>query len=462
MIIKSVYISHFGCLRGKFISFEKRINVISMPNESGKSTIAEFIRVMLYGVTSNRFNQRKKYMPFGSTSMSGEMNVELDGREYIIKRTFGMRKADDTISVIDAVSGAEVKEYSVDCPGFVMCGINGDSYENTCYIKQLSSKIDNSSAGEIQNKLLNLTQNSDEEYSYRNAMGILDSAVRELEGPKGKIKATYAILNDLALKKSSKVKIKEELEKTEILLKQISGEGNGVKENKLFWLVWVPVFVFLCLAMVLNFKALFAVLTIFSFCFALWLTLREKKKTLQYAEKAKQRGFYESKRETLRKQYEDIDISQIEIYKQKLEKYNVMLNDLNTAKDALTSAFQQLQMDYSPKLNSIACRIFKNITDGKYVEFKVDDQYGVKVRDCENNLVSGEYLSGGTYDQIYFSLRMALVELLGGKMPLILDDAFALYDDARTKKAIEYLKNTENQVLLFSCQTREMKLKEEC
>ena len=85
MIIKSIYINQFGCLKGERLEFANGINVISLPNESGKSTIAEFIRVMLYGVNSLRFNQRKKYMPFGFTSMGGEMTVILDGMEYIIK-----------------------------------------------------------------------------------------------------------------------------------------------------------------------------------------------------------------------------------------------------------------------------------------------------------------------------------------------------------------------------------------
>ena len=85
----------------------------------------------------------------------------------------------------------------------------------------------------------------------------------------------------------------------------------------------------------------------------------------------------------------------------------------------------------------------------------VDDDYNITVRNNENTLVSSEYLSGGTFDQIYFSLRMALVKLIGENMPIILDDAFALYDDERLKKAVEYLGTIDNQVILFSCQSRE-------
>ena len=206
MIIKSIYINRFGCLKEKIINFKNGINVISLPNESGKSTIAEFVRVMLYGVNSLRFNQRKKYMPFGFTSMGGEMTVSLDGIDYIIRRTFGTRKSDDTIEVINSVSGALVKEFCADNVGEIMCGITADTFENTCYIKQLSAKIDDAKSSEIQTKLINLIQNSDEEYSYRNAVAILDNAIKELNGPKGKINQTQSVLNELAVKNKGRIR----------------------------------------------------------------------------------------------------------------------------------------------------------------------------------------------------------------------------------------------------------------
>ena len=58
--------------------------------------------------------------------------------------------------------------------------------------------------------------------------------------------------------------------------------------------------------------------------------------------------------------------------------------------------------------------------------------------------------------QAYFSLRLALSELMGkeaGGLPIILDDAFSQYDDTRLLKALEFLYNySENeQVIFFTC-----------
>lgn len=66
-------------------------------------------------------------------------------------------------------------------------------------------------------------------------------------------------------------------------------------------------------------------------------------------------------------------------------------------------------------------------------------------------------LSYGTMQQIYFSLRMAAGELFAGEknLPLILDEPFAMYDDARTRAALKWLNGCGRQVILFTCQNRE-------
>ena len=455
MIIKSIYINQFGCLKGERLEFANGINVISLPNESGKSTIAEFIRVMLYGVNSLRFNQRKKYMPFGFTSMGGEMTVILDGMEYIIKRTFGTRKSDDTIEVINAVSGALVKEFSVDNIGGAMCGISGDTFENTCYIKQLSAKIDDVKSSEIQTKLINLIQNSDEEYSYRNAVVILDNAIKELNGPKGRINQTQAALNELAVNSAEKNKIKAEYESVKNKADNLKKIDTGEKANKLHLFSWAFTALSMLSIIFTGFNILTIMVFVLLFILSVILTFKNKKNNVELLENSKQIGFYESKLETLKEKYSAIDISQIDFYKEKLQSYNKKLADLRYAKEALSKAFEQLQMDYSPRLNKTSCDIFKSITDGKYTEFMVDEDYNITVRNNDNVIVSSDYLSSGTFDQIYFSLRMALISLICKGMPVILDDAFALYDDERMKKALNYLKTSENQVLVFSCQTRE-------
>ncbi len=67
----------------------------------------------------------------------------------------------------------------------------------------------------------------------------------------------------------------------------------------------------------------------------------------------------------------------------------------------------------------------------------------------------GGELSTGTVEQIYLAARLALARLLAGgrRPPLILDDPFLAFDDARTRAVLALCRRlaTETQVLLFSC-----------
>ena len=66
MKIKRLEINSFGKLKNVNISIDERVTVITGKNEAGKSTIASFIKYMLYGFTSSRNanlseNDKKKY-----------------------------------------------------------------------------------------------------------------------------------------------------------------------------------------------------------------------------------------------------------------------------------------------------------------------------------------------------------------------------------------------------------------
>jgi uncharacterized protein YhaN len=69
--------------------------------------------------------------------------------------------------------------------------------------------------------------------------------------------------------------------------------------------------------------------------------------------------------------------------------------------------------------------------------------------------IEPEKLSGGTRDQVYFAVRLAIVELLGGRepQPLILDDPFVHFDLERRGRALELVGEFagRHQVLLMSC-----------
>ncbi len=111
------------------------------------------------------------------------------------------------------------------------------------------------------------------------------------------------------------------------------------------------------------------------------------------------------------------------------------------------------------QVNERASEILSELTGGRYNRILLDETAEVRIHTPSR--VLGLYqVSGGTMQQIYFALRMAAAELLCGenRLPVLLDEPFALYDDERLEAALRWLKGCGRQVILFTCQKREREI----
>ncbi len=126
------------------------------------------------------------------------------------------------------------------------------------------------------------------------------------------------------------------------------------------------------------------------------------------------------------------------------------------AVSVLEESFYELRRGYGSELEKLTHSIFAELTDGRYKNVSVSDTLDMSV---EKSDVFGTrelgYLSLGTTHQAYLSLRLAIATLISGEntLPIFLDDALSQYDDARTERAIEYLKDfcQDGQGVLFTC-----------
>lgn len=160
MIIKSINIIAFGGLKDKVINLNSGINIIYGENEAGKSTIQAFIKIWLYGMSNYKGkdykqNERLKYMPITGETISGELCVEFRNHEYIIRRTFGKSKKEDTSYIIDAISGEEISHISKEEPGKYFFNINRATFVNTLFIGQLGVEVRKDKEEEIIDKIAN-------------------------------------------------------------------------------------------------------------------------------------------------------------------------------------------------------------------------------------------------------------------------------------------------------------------
>ncbi len=142
---------------------------------------------------------------------------------------------------------------------------------------------------------------------------------------------------------------------------------------------------------------------------------------------------------------------------QKTESQKRYLDALNLAMATLSDSFAEVRRNYGSVLDSKTAEIFKGITGGKYKSVNVSKSFDISVEkaDTFGSFEIG-YLSSGTVDQAYLSLRLALSEFIADtneSLPIMLDDSLAQFDDNRTKTALEFLKKyaAENQIIMFTC-----------
>ena len=179
MIIKSVNINSFGGIKNKKINFSKGLNIVYGENEAGKSTIQSFVKIWLYGFSSYKgkdykLNERIKYTPNDGDNISGELNVIHEDKEYIIRRTFGRTKKEDTSIIINSITGEEVQYINKEEPGKYFFNINRSTFINTVFIGQLGVSVKKDKEEEILDKLSNSIGSEEGQVSVEVAFSKLD------------------------------------------------------------------------------------------------------------------------------------------------------------------------------------------------------------------------------------------------------------------------------------------------
>ena len=177
MKILRCHIEKFGCLSAYDVSFNDGLNVSLEENGWGKSTMAVFIKAMLYGLSSKsrdlNQNERKKYSPWDGGSFGGNMDFEAGGKRYRLERYFGATERKDTFALFDMDTGKPSGDYGENL-GFDLLGIDSEAFERSIYISQriIPMGTDNQS---INAKLNGLVKDEDDIRSFNQACTKLDN-----------------------------------------------------------------------------------------------------------------------------------------------------------------------------------------------------------------------------------------------------------------------------------------------
>lgn len=129
--------------------------------------------------------------------------------------------------------------------------------------------------------------------------------------------------------------------------------------------------------------------------------------------------------------------------------------------ETLGRADVELQSRFSPQLAQKAADYMDYLTDGRYDELVLARDLSAKARSADDPTPRDTaYLSAGTADLLYLSVRLALCELTcpaDDPCPLVLDDTLVNFDDARAKRARALFREIaqHRQVIFFTCHERD-------
>ena len=144
MIIEKIIIKSFGRITDMTIEFSEKVNVIEGENEAGKSTIAAFIKYMLYGFDDNdsaEIGERQKRINWETGRADGSMYVRVGGKRYLISRsTMPTDESDrptyrEEASIVDVSTGAPA--FGKLPAGEVFFGVDSELFDNTAFIGRI-------------------------------------------------------------------------------------------------------------------------------------------------------------------------------------------------------------------------------------------------------------------------------------------------------------------------------------
>ena len=157
-------------------------------------------------------------------------------------------------------------------------------------------------------------------------------------------------------------------------------------------------------------------------------------------------------------------VEELEELKQEREKLLSYNDTIEIAKEVLKESYDELKNNGGPEFDKKLSYIVEKITNNKYNDVYIDNEHNIKIKTEHGEYVNLERFSTGTIEQVNLALRLAYIDTISKeKLPIILDEAFAFYDDERLANIMKFLNKEyeDRQVIIFTCSNREKKIIDE-
>ncbi|MDD3278899.1 MAG: AAA family ATPase [Lachnospiraceae bacterium] len=493
MRLKELNIKNFGVFHQKTIQLQDGINLIYGENESGKSTLHSYIRSMLFGMKKQRGRAARqdaysRFEPWENpTFYAGSVSFESGGKLFRLERNF--YRGEPRAQLVCVTDGELLSLEDGDLK-MLLGGISESVYDNTVSIGQLKSQTDDGLAAELRNYIANYQGSSDGELNLEDAIAILKKKQKEQEAKKREylekqsqeeagLSARISYLEEEQAKKQESLEqntaeLKQEMFYRDVPKKEVSRALRHLGENKKILYGCIILALFLsavCLMQlfrvdrfIVRVCLVIVILGLATIAWKIWRHSREQhlpvadehtnhmrqlQWNIEYLKKELEEGT-ETRSRMLEQQLEFTDLlNRKTVYDEETEALEIAMHEIR-------EIAQSMQGQISGSIRQKTSEVLRQLTDGKYQMVSIDEQMEIGLHTGETYVPLNK-VSRGTVEQVYFSLRMAVTEILCQEepLPLLLDEVFAMYDEKRLTEALKWLSLRGGQILIFTCQRRE-------
>ena len=227
----------FGALDNAILEPGDGLTVVTAPNEAGKSTWAGFLKAMLYGIDTRERDKtgfladKTRYQPWSGAPMSGEMQVEWQGKDITIRRFPTRTNPFGGFEAVYTASGDPVPGLTAANVGEQLTGVGKEVYLRSAFVSQGGTSIGASKALEARVAALATSGQEDVSYSAvertlkdwrnRRRANRANGLIPQLEEEKSGLDST---LREMEQTRRRKAEAEQELARLEEQQKELQGD----------------------------------------------------------------------------------------------------------------------------------------------------------------------------------------------------------------------------------------------
>lgn len=475
MQIREAKIYNFGKLQNVSFRFAEGVNVIYGENEQGKTTLHAFLTGMLFGMEKGRGRAvsgdvYEKYEPWHAPSFySGALRFEIAGKPFYLERNFYNKEKSEYLR-----NEADGEELSVTYGDLDMLldGIGREEFGNTYDIPQSGAVTGKAMSELLTNYLAEAKAGGNSKVHVLKAQRKLVNRKKELMAEHRQLQekreeAIHQKQIELDVLRENVSELKSQIESFEKSGQELEEKQQNRKikltKNKKIAVVIIALLGVACLGTLRYIRMLPVVVPAVAGVVALlvaavmfWPRKDVTEELLFHAKEMLSRikeHLQENENEIINIE-EAIEELQRNSHKELEIEENIAALEL--AKSQIEKISEEYYLEISDELNAEISKWISLLTKGTYDSARLDKDGRLWIL-ADGREVLPEALSQGTLEQIYLALRLAVGNVLmpNEEMPIILDEAFAMYDDVRLAETLKALAKTGKQILIFTCQKRE-------